>query len=334
VFSGYAYWRFLFWPQLAGTLFLLAGLILVRRQLRRNADASSALGRLFVPTALAVCGTEHLVSANFMMDMVPAWMPGRLFWAYFVGFALLAAATSILFMKRVGLSASLLGTMFVLFVVMMHLPHAVADPRDRFRWAVAFRDLAFALGAWALAATQEKGRYPKLSLGMISTCRVVFALVLLFFGVEHLLHPDFAPGVPLEQATPVWIPLRVVWGYVVGSVMLASGVSILLNVRTRIAASWLGLIVTFAVVFIYLPMLPAASQPSEINNAVNYIADTLLFAGSIFLLAASSPREAKSALDLRGMVLPKEGSLTKALFPVGTISVLAQETDSRHHLNG
>jgi hypothetical protein len=89
-----------------------------------------------------------------------------------------------------------------------------------------------------------------------------------------------------------------VMGYVVGSAMLVSAVSILLNVRTRIAASWLGLTVTLTVAFIYLPMLPAASQPSEINNAVNYIADTLLFARSIFLLAASSPVQSKSALIL------------------------------------
>jgi uncharacterized membrane protein len=135
------------------------------------------LGRVFVPTALAVFGTEHLVSANFIVDMVPAWMPGRLFWAYFVGFALLAAATSILFMNRVGLSSWLLGMMFVLFVVVMHLPNAAANPRDRFRWAVALRDLLFALGVRALAATQDKRRYPKLSLGVFSTCRVVFALV-------------------------------------------------------------------------------------------------------------------------------------------------------------
>jgi hypothetical protein len=101
--------------------------------------------------------------------------------------------------------------MFVLFVIMMHLPYAAANPGDRFRWAVAFRELVFALGARALAAMQEKRRYPKLSLGMISTCRVVFALVLLFFGVEHLLYPDFAPSVPLEQAIPAWIPLRLLW---------------------------------------------------------------------------------------------------------------------------
>jgi hypothetical protein len=30
-------------------------------------------------------------------------------------------------------------------------------------------------------------------------------------------------------------------------------------------------------------------SPSEVNDAVNYVADTVLFAGSIFLLAAAIP---------------------------------------------
>jgi hypothetical protein len=43
--------------------------------------------------------------------------------------------------------------------------------------------------------------------------------------------------------------------------------------------------------FIYLPLLPLASQPSQMNEATNYIADTLLFAGTILLLAGALPAE-------------------------------------------
>jgi hypothetical protein len=50
---------------------------------------------------------------------------------YFVGFALVAAALSIILMQHVGWSATLLGIMIFLFVLMIHLPNVVANPKDR-----------------------------------------------------------------------------------------------------------------------------------------------------------------------------------------------------------
>jgi uncharacterized membrane protein len=307
------YWRLLFWPQFAGVLFLITALIPVRRQLSFSHGDLPALGRVFVPVSLAVFGAEHLVSANFMVQMVPPWMPGRLFWAYFVGCALFAAAISIVSMRHVRLSATLLGIMFLVFVLSMHLPNVMRNPKDRFAWAVALRDLLFAAGAWALAGAQRDGRI-QAAPRVIATCRVVFALVLLFYGIEHVLHPEFAPGVPLEQSTPAWIPVPPVWGYLIGAILLMSGVSILMNRQARAAGTWLGVAITLVVAFIYLPMLVVAAQPSEMNTAVNYIADTLLFAGSIFLLAGAIPAGA----DIPDFERAKDRRLTRGWAKPGT----------------
>src|SRR5262249_3735907 len=154
VASNYEFWRYLVWPQLAGAVFLLVGLVAIRRRLSFNLEDISVLGRVFVPVPLAVFGAEHFVSANAMKNMVPNWIPGHLFWIYFVGCALFAAAISILTMKYVRLSASLLGLMLFLFVLLLHVPNLIAHPGNRFAWAVATRDFSFALGAWTLAATQ------------------------------------------------------------------------------------------------------------------------------------------------------------------------------------
>lgn len=295
VTSRYIFWRYLFWPQFAGLVFLVIAFISVRKQLSFKLNDLTVLGRVFVPACLAVFAAEHLVGATFIMQMIPPWIPERLFWAYFVGFALFAAAISIVSMKHVRLSASLLGIMFFLFVLSMHLPKVMGNLRDRFAWAVALRDLLFAVGAWALAGTQMEARYVQGAHRLIASCRVVIAVVLLFFGIEHFLHPEFAPGVPLEQPTPAWIPVRSVWGYFIGAMLLMSGVSILTNKQARAAATWLGIAITLVVLFIYLPMRVVAEQPSEINTAVNYIADTLLFAGNIFLLAAAIPASSSSS---------------------------------------
>ena len=41
---------------------------------------------------LAMFGALHLFGPQFVRGLVPAYMPGRMFWVYFVGFALIAAS--------------------------------------------------------------------------------------------------------------------------------------------------------------------------------------------------------------------------------------------------
>jgi hypothetical protein len=42
---------------------------------------------------------------------------------------------------------------------------------------------------------------------------------------------------------------------------------------------------------LYVPILAMASQPSQINEGINYVADTLLFAGAALLVAGSYPED-------------------------------------------
>ena len=266
----------IFWPCLTGLTFLVLGILAVRRELLTapGIEKLVVLGRVFFAAPLALFGAEHLAGARFIMQVVPPWMPARIFWVYFVGVALIAAALSIVLMERVRLSGTLLGIMFFLFVLMLHLPNVAANPKDRIVWAVAFRDLSFAGGAWALAGTQ------------ITIARLCVAIPLLLFGIAHLFYPQFAPGVPLAKVTPNWVPIRALWGYLTGVFLLAAGAAILINKQARAAATWLGLWITLITVFLYLPILILATGTRDLNEGQNYVADTLLFAGAILVLAA------------------------------------------------
>jgi uncharacterized membrane protein len=104
----------------------------------------------------------------------------------------------------------------------------------------------------------------------------------LFYGIEHLLHPEFLPGVPLRKTTPDWIPGRVAVGYVVGVILIAAGACLLTNWKARFAATFLGITILLAVLCVYLPIL--ARTPTDIV-ALNYFFDTMLFGGTILLLA-------------------------------------------------
>lgn len=267
-----------FWMAFAGIAYFLLALISLRKEISPKLVALPVFGRVFVPVGLAMFGAEHLSAPRALAQGVPKWMPGHLFWAYFVGFALFAAATSIALNRYAPLAASLTGLMFVLFVLMIHAPNVVADPRNRILWAVAAREIAFACGLFLFA-----GRAPQV-------CRIALGAILVFFAVEHFLHPSFIPGVPLAKMTPAWIPLRAAWGYLTGLALLASGAAILLNKQARTATTLLGIVLTLMVVFLYFPIL-AAAPPQELVEALNYIGDTTLFAGTILLAAGEmSPR--------------------------------------------
>ena len=283
-----------FWMCFAGLIYLVAGVLILRKVISaaRGWDKLITLGGVFIAVALAVFATEHFRAARFIQNLVPSWMPAHLFWAYFVGCALLAAATSLTVRKFVRLSSTLLGLMFFLFVCMIHIPNALAHPQDRFMWAVALRDLSFAGGAWALAGLQCRASSPQQSKWMILFGRIVLAMAAIFFAIEHFLHPEFAPGVPLEKLTPSWVPFPIVWGVLTGAILLAAGIGLALNKKSRIAAASIGALMTVLTLFLYLLILILARGGStpEINEALNYVADTLLFAGAALVLASALPR--------------------------------------------
>src|SRR5712672_4643254 len=108
----------------------------------RGLDKIVALTNLCFAIPLAAFGAEHLSGAKFLMALVPSYMPWRLFWAYFVGFALIAASLSIATKIQVRWSGLLFGIMMFLFVAMMDLPGSIAKPDNRFNWTLLLRELA------------------------------------------------------------------------------------------------------------------------------------------------------------------------------------------------
>jgi uncharacterized membrane protein len=249
-----------------------------------------ALSNLCFAVPLAAFGALHLSAVEFVTPMVPSYMPWPLFWGYFFGFALLAASLSIATKILVRWSGLLWGIAMFLFVAMMDIPGALADPKDRFGWTLAIREMAFGGGGWILAGNAMRGRGGS---RLITVGRVVIAITAMFYGVEHFLHPLSRPGVPLEKLMPAWIPGRLLIGYLTGAILLAAGAFMLLGKNTQMAATYLGTCIVLLVVFIYGPILIASLlDPSTAVKieGINYFFDTLLFGGTILALASATPR--------------------------------------------
>jgi hypothetical protein len=285
-----------FWMVLAGLVYLVVGFFILRKQLgtSRGWDKLIVLGALFIGVSLATFAPEHFANRGpaYIQTMAPPWMPIRWFWPDFIGCVLLAAATSLTLRKFMRLSTTLLGLMFFLFVSMIYFPSVLRHLHSRPAWTIMLRDLSFCAGAWALAGHYWRVSSPQLSKSMILFSRLVFAIVGIFYGIVHFLHPHFAPGVPLGLPMPAWVPFPTAWAYLAGAILLCAGLCLALNIKSRMAATSIGALATALTLFLYLPILILAYRGGSIeaiNVGINYVADTLLFAGSALALASALP---------------------------------------------
>jgi uncharacterized membrane protein YphA (DoxX/SURF4 family) len=278
-----------FWIYVCASLLFIIGLIKILKELPKEhgVDKIMPFGRLFFAIPMAVFGSEHFTATAEIATLVPRWIPAHTFWVYLVGLGFLCAGLSIAVLVQARLAAALAGMTLLIFVFVMDIPAVVANPSNRFFWALALRELAFSGGAFAFAMSPWSTRPRQPSPAQPTALWAAFprffvGIPSLFYGVEHLQHPAYVPGVPLQKLTPEWIPGRIFLSYFVGVMLILAGVCLLLNKKTRIAATSLGLTILLTVLWIYLPMLAAA--PRDVV-ALNFFFDTLLFCGAILLLA-------------------------------------------------
>src|SRR6202451_189629 len=226
----------------AGILFFLIALWAAKTDVARarGLDKDVALGYMCFAMPLAVFGALHLSAAPGLATMVPSYVPWHLFWAYFVGFALIAASLSIATKIQVRWSGLLFGIMMFLFDAMIHIPRALADPHNRISWVIVLREMSFGSGAWILSGSAIDGWRARGRTVLVTVGRLLIGIAAVFFSVQHFLHPALAPGVPLEKPMAEWIPARVAIGYLTGVILLVSGICILLAKMTRTAATDLG----------------------------------------------------------------------------------------------
>lgn len=271
----------------AGIATLAIGFALVRA---RFASASGAgrilvLGPVFEAVALAIFAAEHFLAARDLMGIVPRWLPGPLFWTYFVGAALLAAAVSFIAWRYVRWSAFLLALLFLIIVATVDLPNLPQHIHERLFWTLTVREMSFAGGAMVLAGSRwPRGQLTGTALRIVG--RLIVACVFVFYAIEHFLFPRFVPGVPLDKMTPAWVPAPTLISYFVGITLLAAGVGLMIPRIRSIAAASAGIVLLLLTIFFYIPILITEIHSPLTVEGVNYVGDTLLFAATA-LLAAS-----------------------------------------------
>jgi uncharacterized membrane protein len=116
------------------------------------------LGRYFFAFLLIVFGIDHFLYAKFVAMLVPSWAGSQMFWTYFAGVALISGGLGITVRRVAPLASLLVGVMIFLWVPMLHIPRAIADPYMSVgnEWASVFEATAFSGVAFMLAALSKE----------------------------------------------------------------------------------------------------------------------------------------------------------------------------------
>ena len=118
-------------------------------------DKLIPLGMYPFAIGIIAFGLDHFLYTSYVATLVPAWIPGHIFWTYFAGTALIASGVGMIVRVKARLAATLLGATIFTWVLVLHIPRAVADPYSGIgnEWTSTFEALAKSGVAFILGQT-------------------------------------------------------------------------------------------------------------------------------------------------------------------------------------
>jgi uncharacterized membrane protein len=109
------------------------------------------VARILFAVSLIPIGLSHLVYVKETVELVPAWLPYRVGWAYLTGAGQIACGLGVLFSILPRVAAWAEAGMISLFTLLVWAPAILAAPRTRLPWTAFFISWAIASAAWVVA---------------------------------------------------------------------------------------------------------------------------------------------------------------------------------------
>ena len=120
-----------------------------------NNATLARIGTIFYALVIGFFGLNHFMNGTGMAKMVPSFLHGGVFWVYFTGACMIAAAISFLLNKYSRLAGLLLCLFLLLIVLTVHLPAVMNAPDEgarRFPMVNLIKDTGLAAAALLVAA--------------------------------------------------------------------------------------------------------------------------------------------------------------------------------------
>lgn len=240
-----------------------------------NNNLYLSTGKLFLVISIIAIGAIHIISGHFPTGLLPVTtsLPAKQVLAYLTGSLLIVAGILVLVKKYAAYGALLAALLFLLALLLIHVPKVLAEPNNPSEWTGTFEVICIMSGALILLGNISKDGGSKL----IKTGTYLFSIGLLVFGVQHYMYAQF-----VANLIPAWIPAHLFWNYVVMVAFLASGMSFIINKLTRLTGGLLGLMFLIWVLILHLPrvIVNVHTEPEWTSLFV-----ALAFSGISFLIA-------------------------------------------------
>jgi hypothetical protein len=146
----------------AGGAFLVAGLYPAtdNNGLMRFLTKLIPCGTIFFAIPVLSFGILHFMVTRQASMLVPAWVPGPMFWTYLAGVGLLGAAIAMILRILVKPAATLLGIIILIWFVILHIPRIFVSPAIYMDGEITSAFLALAYSGIAfLVAGKGKDRH-------------------------------------------------------------------------------------------------------------------------------------------------------------------------------
>ena len=114
-------------------------------------EKSIRIARIVFAVSLIPIGLSHLVYVKETVELVPAWLPYRIGWAYLTGAGQIACGLGVLFSILPRVAAMAEAGMISVFTLLVWGPAIVAAPKARLPWTAFFISWAIASAAWVVA---------------------------------------------------------------------------------------------------------------------------------------------------------------------------------------
>ena len=201
-------------------------------------------GRTAFAAVLIALGVQGLITGRFtpVWQPVPPNVPAREVLAYLCAVVSLACGAGLLWRRTARSAARALLALLVVWLIVFRGGDIVRDPKSFGSWDGCAETAVIVAAAWLLSGLPA------------SVARVLFGLSLVAFGAGHFVYPKETAAL-----VPHWLPAHLPWAYATGCAFLAAAVAVLINVRTRLAASLAALEIGLFTVLVWVPIVFAGS---------------------------------------------------------------------------
>lgn len=235
------------------------------------------LGKFIFAMPWLVFGIQHFMYAGFLENLVPAYMPYRIFWVYLAGVGMFAAGVSLLINVKSPLAALCLGIMLACFILQLHVPLIYSDLSNNQNWMRGIQDLSIASVAFMLSGHVQ----------LRKAMSYIYVVTIFIFGVYHFFGFKF-----ITAKAPDYLPYTFLWDYFLGILLCVSSVAWLLNQHIKIAAMVIGCSL-LVLVLLQLPVLF-----TDIKNPLKWVVIMLelcIASGAFVLIRFQNSFNPKSA---------------------------------------